>query len=87
MLTSVCTSRIPWLMSMLMIYTGSPRDAEWVYFLFRYSISLNEMPVGYAIQNRLTPFVSMQNHHTLVYREEEREMFPTLKVNVISRRS
>ena len=22
----------------------------------------------------------MQNHHNLVYREEEREMFPTLKV-------
>lgn len=23
----------------------------------------------------------MQNHYNLVYREEEREMFPTLKVN------
>ena len=34
----------------------------------------------YAIQNHLTPFVSMQNHHSLIYREEEREMFPTLKV-------
>ncbi len=22
----------------------------------------------------------MQNHHNLIYREEEREMFPTLKV-------
>ena len=22
----------------------------------------------------------MQNHHSLIYREEEREMFPTLKV-------
>ena len=28
--------------------------------------------------NNLTPFISMQNHHSLVYREEEREMFPTL---------
>ncbi|KAI0933395.1 hypothetical protein AcV5_005549 [Taiwanofungus camphoratus] len=35
---------------------------------------------NYAINNNLTPFVSMQNHHSLVYREEEREMFPTLKM-------
>ena len=35
---------------------------------------------SYAIQNKLTPFISMQNHHSLIYREEEREMFPTLKV-------
>jgi aryl-alcohol dehydrogenase-like predicted oxidoreductase len=34
----------------------------------------------YAIANKLTPFISMQNHYSLVYREEEREMFPTLKV-------
>ncbi|KAJ3862627.1 aryl-alcohol dehydrogenase [Lentinula novae-zelandiae] len=34
----------------------------------------------YATQNNLTPFISMQNHYSLVYREEEREMFPTLKV-------
>ncbi|KAI9464593.1 aryl-alcohol dehydrogenase [Lactarius psammicola] len=33
---------------------------------------------NYAIKNDLTPFISMQNHHSLVYREEEREMFPTL---------
>jgi len=33
----------------------------------------------YAITHGLTPFVSMQDHHSLVYREEEREMFPTLK--------
>ncbi|KZT67555.1 oxidoreductase [Daedalea quercina L-15889] len=35
---------------------------------------------NYAIQNKLTPFISMQNHHSLIYREEEREMFPTLKM-------
>ncbi|KAF8069931.1 aryl-alcohol dehydrogenase [Lyophyllum atratum] len=35
---------------------------------------------NYAIANKLTPFVSMQNHHSLLYREEEREMFPTLKM-------
>ncbi len=34
----------------------------------------------YAINNKLTPFISMQNHYSLLYREEEREMFPTLKV-------
>ncbi|KAI0727714.1 Aldo keto reductase [Fomitopsis betulina] len=35
---------------------------------------------SYAIQNKLTPFISMQNHHSLIYREEEREMLPTLKM-------
>ncbi|CAE6379623.1 unnamed protein product [Rhizoctonia solani] len=35
---------------------------------------------NYAINNKLTPFISMQNHHSLLYREEEREMVPTLKV-------
>lgn len=34
---------------------------------------------NYAINNRLTPFISMQDRHSLVYREEEREMFPTLE--------
>ncbi|KZV72891.1 Aldo/keto reductase [Peniophora sp. CONT] len=34
---------------------------------------------NYAINNNLTPFISMQNHYNLVYREEEREMMPTLE--------
>lgn len=34
----------------------------------------------YAISNNLTPFISMQNQYSLIYREEEREMIPTLKV-------
>ncbi|KAI0365123.1 Aldo/keto reductase [Pilatotrama ljubarskyi] len=34
---------------------------------------------NYAITHNLTPFISMQNHYSLIYREEEREMFPTLK--------
>ncbi|KAJ6512274.1 aryl-alcohol dehydrogenase [Mycena vulgaris] len=34
---------------------------------------------NYAITHNLTSFISMQNHHSLVYREEEREMVPTLK--------
>ncbi len=40
--------------------------------------------LDYAINNHLTPFISMQNHYNLVYREEEREMMPTLKVPVPS---
>jgi aryl-alcohol dehydrogenase-like predicted oxidoreductase len=35
---------------------------------------------NYAITNNLTPFISMQNHYSLLYREEEREMMPTLKM-------
>ncbi|KAJ7476082.1 aryl-alcohol dehydrogenase [Mycena latifolia] len=34
---------------------------------------------NYAIANKLTPFISMQNHYNMLYREEEREMMPTLK--------
>lgn len=36
--------------------------------------------IDYAINNKLTPFISMQNHYNMLYREEEREMMPTLKV-------
>ena len=36
--------------------------------------------IDYAIAHNLTPFISMQNHYHLLYREEEREMLPTLKV-------
>ncbi|WOO85552.1 Versiconal hemiacetal acetate reductase [Vanrija pseudolonga] len=35
---------------------------------------------NYAITHNLTPFVSMQNFHNAAYREEEREMVPTLKI-------
>ncbi|KAH8928358.1 Aldo/keto reductase [Atractiella rhizophila] len=35
---------------------------------------------NYAISHNLTPFISMQDMHSAVYREEEREMFPTLKM-------
>ena len=37
--------------------------------------------LDYAITHKLTPFISMQNHYSLCYREEEREMFPTLEVS------
>jgi aryl-alcohol dehydrogenase-like predicted oxidoreductase len=42
---------------------------------------------SYAIQHNLTPFISMQNHYNLLYREEEREMMPTLKVSCILSRA
>ena len=48
--------------------------------LLHMNVSLTPLVPDYAINNKLTPFISMQNHHNLVYREEEREMFPTLKV-------
>ncbi|CAE6392158.1 unnamed protein product, partial [Rhizoctonia solani] len=35
---------------------------------------------NYAIANKLTPFISVQNHYNLIYREEEREMVPTIKM-------
>ncbi|KAH8923263.1 aryl-alcohol dehydrogenase [Atractiella rhizophila] len=35
---------------------------------------------NYAISKNLTPFISMQNHYSAIYREEEREMMPTLKM-------
>ncbi|KAG8909637.1 hypothetical protein FRC02_007653, partial [Tulasnella sp. 418] len=34
---------------------------------------------NYAITHNLTPFISMQNFHNAIYREEEREMMPLLK--------
>ena len=43
--------------------------------------------VDYAITHNLTPFISMQNHYNLMYREEEREMMPTLKVCLLLRSS
>ena len=39
----------------------------------------NNALADYALANNLTLFISMQNHYNLVYREEEREMMPTLR--------
>ena len=59
----------------------SPCYAEWVkYQIFNNVFFWTSIP-DYAIANKLTPFISMQNHYNLAYREEEREMFPTLKVS------
>ncbi len=50
----------------------------------RKSSWVNHSPAAtdYAITHNLTPFISMQNHYSLVYREEEREMIPTLQVRI-----
>lgn len=34
----------------------------------------------YAIRHNLTPLISIQNYYSLMYRKEEREMFPTLRI-------
>ena len=68
-------------------YVSSPRDAEYVVvlpsFLSTHSVTLLKKQIpDYAINNGLTPFISMQNHYNLIYREEEREMFPTLQAGL-----
>lgn len=42
--------------------------------------SLISFKTNFAITNKLTPFISMQNHYSPLYREEEREMFLTHKM-------
>ncbi|KAF8139288.1 aryl-alcohol dehydrogenase [Mycena galopus ATCC 62051] len=54
----------------LVRYIGMSSCAAWEFHAMQ----------NYAITNKLTPFISMQNHYSLLYREEEREMFPTLKL-------
>ena len=56
----------------------SPRDAEYVPPAREGEQRLMAR-ADYATTNKLTPFISMQNHYNLLYREEEREMLPTLK--------
>lgn len=53
----------------------------WVHYIGMsscYAYQFHQMQ-NYAINNHLTPFISMQNHYNLLYREEEREMMPTLR--------
>ncbi|KAF4578365.1 hypothetical protein EYR36_000172 [Pleurotus pulmonarius] len=35
---------------------------------------------NYALNNRLTPFISVQNHYCLLHREAELELYPTIKM-------
>ena len=65
--------------TLTLIRSFSPSDAKYVYGR---DICANpaHYAADYAITHNLTPFISMQNHYSLIYREEEREMFPTLKV-------
>jgi aryl-alcohol dehydrogenase-like predicted oxidoreductase len=39
---------------------------------------------GHTISHNLSPFIFMQNHHSLLYREEECEMLPLLKASPCS---
>jgi 1-deoxyxylulose-5-phosphate synthase len=48
------------------LYLGASSMAAWEFAKFRWVAKAN----GFA------PFISMQNHYNLVYREEEREMIP-----------
>ena len=66
------------------LHCHSPRYAKYVSAVALCSLrpELTGFDKDYAINNKLTPFISMQNHYSLVYREEEREMFPTLKVRI-----
>ncbi|KAI9068802.1 hypothetical protein FKP32DRAFT_1560971 [Trametes sanguinea] len=58
-------------------------QAGWVRYIAKSSCwayrSLIPRP-DYALTHNLTSLISMQNHYNLLYRKEEREMFPTLKV-------
>ncbi|KAI0062425.1 Aldo keto reductase [Artomyces pyxidatus] len=46
---------------------------------FAWQFSRQQKFTDYAMAHHLTPFISMQNHYNLLYREEEREMMPTLQ--------
>ncbi|KIM20304.1 hypothetical protein M408DRAFT_334032 [Serendipita vermifera MAFF 305830] len=50
-------------------YIGMSSCAAWQFHMMQ----------NYAINSKLTPFISMQNYHSLIYREEEREMIPLCK--------
>lgn len=41
---------------------------------------VSKLTPDYAKTHNLTPFISMQNFHNAAYREEEREMVPTLRL-------
>ncbi|KDQ51266.1 hypothetical protein JAAARDRAFT_536168 [Jaapia argillacea MUCL 33604] len=45
----------------------------------RLVVSIVHAMQNHAINTRPSPFISMQNHHSSLYREDEQEMPPTLK--------
>ena len=66
---------------LLLYVMSSPPDAKCVHATScTLTLSLTTYSLDYAITHNLTPFISMQNHYSAVYREEEREMFPALKM-------
>jgi aryl-alcohol dehydrogenase-like predicted oxidoreductase len=63
-----------------MLRVAVPSDAKQV-SNHLHLLHLANLIKDYAINNNLTPFISMQNYHSLLYREEEREMLPVCKVS------
>ncbi len=70
---------LPILQSILINNTFSQRNAKYVRLSALYSFLLTLPSSAYAVQHNLTPFISMQNHYSLIYREDKRDMFPTLR--------
>ncbi|KAF7290758.1 Aldo/keto reductase [Mycena indigotica] len=68
-----CLSLLYNLLNHLQSISCKVRFCPW-HFLFNFSYLID-----YALAHNLTPFIAMQNHYNLLYREEEREMMPTLK--------
>ncbi len=76
------SSHIPLRVRAALTPNDSQPDAKYVHkSRLRYA-NHSLTATDYAITHKLTPFISMQNHYSLIYREEEREMFPTLKVSL-----
>ena len=48
-----------------------------------HTVAAVQLMQNYALTHNLTPFISLQNHLNLVYREEEREMMPVLQVRLL----
>ncbi|KAF7782969.1 hypothetical protein Agabi119p4_2345 [Agaricus bisporus var. burnettii] len=65
----ICFAHIP---------NSSSCHAEYTSSNWLSGLKSNVFIADYAIANKLTPFISMQNQYSLIYREEEREMVPTL---------
>lgn len=62
----------------------SLRNAEWATHRKIKPVWLHNSSTGYAITHHLTPPISMQNHHSVSYGEDEREMLPFLKVSPLA---
>lgn len=64
-------------MSSCMAWQFHAMQSQWTGYV---SMISDLVSPDYAINNKLTPFISMQNFQSVIYREEEREMNPTCAV-------